>query len=48
MQQFSEVIRGYDRTLDKSEREAAISDLEQEKKRQKAQVKEAKAAPRTN
>ncbi|WP_159079696.1 hypothetical protein [Methyloceanibacter sp. wino2] len=48
MQRFSDAIRGYDNTLTKSEREAAISDLKQEKDRQDAQLKQVKSTPKTN
>ncbi len=48
MQQFSDVIRSYDSTLDKSERDAAITDLKHEKERQQAQVKKVKNAPQAN
>ena len=48
MQQFSDVIRSYDRTLDKSERNAAITDLKHEKERQQAQVEKVKDAPKAN
>ncbi|ODR94310.1 hypothetical protein AUC70_06355 [Methyloceanibacter stevinii] len=48
LQRFSDAIRGYDDTLTKSEREAAISDLKQEKDRQDAQVKQVKSTPKTN
>lgn len=48
LQRFSDAIRGYDNTLTKSEREAAISDLKQEKDRQEAQVKQVKSTPKPN
>ncbi len=48
LQRFSDAIRGYDNTLTKSEREAAISDLKQEKDRQDAQLKQVKSTPKTN
>jgi len=37
-QRFTEVIRGYDSTLTKTEKEAAISDLQNERERQQGQV----------
>jgi hypothetical protein len=40
----SELQRQYDKTLTKSERETAISDLEQEKRRQEQAVKQDDAA----
>ncbi|MEM9590012.1 MAG: hypothetical protein AAF967_01590 [Pseudomonadota bacterium] len=48
LQRFSDAIRGYDNTLSKSEREAAISELKDEKDRQQAQVEQVKSAPKTN
>ena len=48
MQRFSDAIRSYDKTLDKSERKAAISDLKHEKERQQAQVEKVKDAPKAN
>jgi len=48
LQRFSDAIRGYDDTLTKSEREAAISDLKDEKDRQQAQVDQVKSVPKTN
>ncbi|BAQ17461.1 hypothetical protein [Methyloceanibacter caenitepidi] len=48
LQRFSDAIRSYDNTLTKSEREAAITDLKQEKDRQEAQVKQVKSTPKTN
>lgn len=48
LQRFSDAIRSYDHTLTKSERKAAISDLEKEKDRQEAQVKQVKNTPKAN
>lgn len=48
LQRFNEAIRSYDNTLTKSEREAAISDLKDEKDRQQAQVDQVKNAPQKN
>jgi hypothetical protein len=48
LQRFSDAIRSYDNTLTKSEREAAISDLKQEKDRQQAQVEQVKSTPKAN
>lgn len=48
LQRFSDAIRSYDNTLTKSEREAAISDLKDEKDRQEAQVEQVKSTPKPN
>lgn len=48
LQRFTEVIRGYDSTLTKTEKEAAISDLQNEKERQQGQVQQTAGAPKTN
>jgi len=48
LKRFTEVIRGYDNTLTKSEREAAISDLQKEKERQQQQLGEDAGAPKAN
>lgn len=48
LQRFSDAIRSYDNTLTKSERDAAISDLKDEKDRQQAQVQQVKSAPNSN
>ncbi len=48
LQRFSDVIRSYDNTLTKREREAAISDLQKEKDRQQVQVKQVKSTPKAN
>ncbi len=48
LQRFSDAIRSYDNTLTKSEREAAISDLKEEKDRQQAQVEQVKSTPKAN
>jgi hypothetical protein len=48
LKRFTEVIRGYDNTLTKSEREAAISDLQKEKERQDQQVGQTDGAPKAN
>ncbi|ODS00860.1 hypothetical protein AUC68_12990 [Methyloceanibacter methanicus] len=48
LQRFSDAIRSYDNTLTKSERDAAISDLKDEKDRQRAQVQQVKNAPKSN
>ena len=47
LKRFTEVIRGYDSTLTKSEREAAISELQKEKERQE-QLGQAAGAPKAN
>jgi len=48
LQRFSDAIRSYDNTLTKSERDAAISELKDEKDRQQAQVEQVKSPPKTN
>jgi hypothetical protein len=48
LKRFTEVIRGHDNTLTKSEKEAAISDLQKEKERQQQQVGEDEGAPKAN
>lgn len=48
LKRFTEVIRGYDNTLTKSEKEAAISDLQKEKERQQQQLGEDAGAPKAN
>ncbi len=48
LQRFSDAIRSYDNTLTKSEREAAISNLKEEKDRQQAQVEQVKSTPKAN
>jgi len=48
LKRFTDVIRGYDNTLTKSEREAAISDLQKEKERQEQQVEQTDGAPKAN
>ncbi len=48
LKRFTEVIRGYDSTLTKSEREAAISELQEEKERQQKQASQAQGAPKAN
>ena len=48
LKRFTDVIRGYDNTPTKSEREAAISDLQKEKERQEQQVEQTDGAPKAN
>ena len=48
LKRFTEVIRGYGTTLTKSEREAAISELQQEKERQQQQVGQNEGAAKAN
>ena len=48
LQRFSDAVRSYDNTLTKTERDAAISDLKDEKDRQRAQVRQVKEAPKAN
>jgi hypothetical protein len=48
LKRFTEVIRGYDNTLTKSEKEAAISDLQKEKERQQQQLGGDAGAPKAN
>lgn len=48
LQRFTEMIRGYDSTLTKSEKEAAISELQEEKKRQKKQLGQTEDTPKAN
>jgi hypothetical protein len=48
LQRFSDAIRSYDNTLTKSDREAAIADLKEEKDRQQAQVEQVKSSPKAN
>ena len=48
LKRFTDVIRGYDNTLTRSEREAAISDLQKEKERQEQQVEQTDGAPKAN
>ena len=47
LKRFTEVIRGYDSTLTKSEKEAAISELQKDKERQE-QLGQAAGAPKAN
>ena len=46
--QRMDVIRGYDSTLTKTEKEAAISELQEDKERQQAQVEQSDSAPKSN
>ena len=48
MQRFRDAVRSYDHTLTKTERDAAISDLKDEKDRQRAHVRRVKEAPKAN
>ena len=48
LDRFTDVIRGYDTTLTRSEKEAAISELQGDKERQQAQIEEADGAPKAN
>jgi hypothetical protein len=48
MQRFRDAVRSYDNTLTKTERDAAISDLKDEKDRQRAHVRRVKEAPKAN
>jgi len=48
LQRFKDVIRGYDHTLTSAEKEAAISELQEDKERQQAQVNQSDGAPKTN
>ncbi len=49
LQRFSDAIRGYDKTLTTAEKEAAISELQQDKQRHtEAQIDEADGAPKPN
>jgi len=47
LKRFTEVIRGYDSTLTRSEKEAAISELQKDKERQE-QLGHAAGAPKAN
>jgi len=47
LKRFTEVIRGYDSTLTKSEKAAAISELQKDKERQE-QLGHAAGAPKAN
>jgi hypothetical protein len=44
LKRFTEMVRGYDHTLTKSEKKAVIDDLQQEKERQQTQIGEDGAA----
>jgi len=48
LQRFNDVVRSYDNTMTNTERDAAISDLKDEKERQRAQVRQVKEAPKAN
>jgi hypothetical protein len=48
LKRFTEVMRGYDNTLTKAERELVISELQKEKERQAQQADQPKDAPKTN
>lgn len=48
LKRFTEVIRSYDNTLTKSEKEAAISELQKEKERQAQQVGQPAGAPKAD
>ena len=45
MKRFTDMVRGYDQTLTKSEKEAAISELQQDKQRQQEQLEQGDGAP---
>ena len=47
LKRFTDVIRGYDDTLTKAEKEAAISELQEDKERQQRQVGQTEA-PKAN
>jgi len=48
LKRFSELVRGYDRTLTNSEKQAVITELQKEKERQQEQVVEDGTPPKTN
>jgi hypothetical protein len=48
LKRFTEVIRGYDNTLTKAERELVISELQKEKERQAQQVGQPKDDQKAN
>lgn len=48
LKRFTDLVRGYDHTLTKSEKDAAIADLQEEKERQDQQTGKSEAAQKTN
>jgi hypothetical protein len=48
IKRFTDLIRGYDDTLTRSEKEAAIAELQKDKKRQDQQTGKSEAAQKTN
>ncbi len=43
MMRFTEMVRSYDKTLTKSEKKAAITELQEDKERQQAQIENSDA-----
>jgi hypothetical protein len=43
MKRFTEMVRSYDKTLTKSEKKAAITELQEDKERQQAQIENSDA-----
>ena len=48
LQRVTDAIRGYDSTLTRAEKQAAISELREDKERQQAQVDQSGGAPKAN
>ena len=48
MKRFTELIRGYDHTLTKAEKKAAITELMKDKERQQEQLQQSDGGPKTN
>jgi len=45
MKRFTDLVRSYDRTLTKSEKKAAITELQQDKQRQQEQLEQGDGGP---
>lgn len=48
LKRFTDLVRGYDRTLTESEKEAVISELQKDKERQQEQLGQGDGAPKAN
>lgn len=48
IKRFTDLVRGYDDTLTKSEKDAAIAELQKDKERQDEQTGNGEAAQKTN
>ena len=48
LKRFTDLVRGYDHTLTKSEKDAAIAELQKDKERQEEQTGKGEPAQKTN